>query len=61
MSRCTACDKILSDFELDGVDENDGLCWTCISAALSQYNILTDKEYQLGNFELPDNLTQIGK
>lgn len=55
--RCPACDKVLSTAEMMAAssDRRDDLCWTCFSAAFSEYNILSDKEYQHGYLAISDN------
>ena len=53
MSRCKACDKILTTPEmLSG--KNDDFCWDCLGASNAKYNILTDKQYQHGWLDIAD-------
>lgn len=48
MSRCRCCDKVLNTVELTSESlKDEGLCWTCNSAAFSKYNI-QDKDYSFG-------------
>lgn len=57
MSRCKACNKVLSRVEilLKDYDLRDGdMCVQCLGAAFSQYNILTDKRYQ--HHDLDDDI-----
>lgn len=58
MSRCVGCDKALTTAEMMTKDENlVDMCWTCISAAFSSYNIVTDKEYHHSNVDGVDYIT----
>lgn len=45
MSRCRACNRILTIPEMSQDTNKDGICRMCTVAALSQYDILSDKEY----------------
>lgn len=59
MSRCVACNKILSKAELmrDYDPITDGLCWDCLGKTFSEYNVVHDMEFSFGDLDLPDSIT----
>lgn len=60
MSRCGACDKVLTTPELLS-DINDDFCWECLGASCSKYNILTDKQYQHGWLDIAEDVDKTNK
>lgn len=62
MSRCKACDKILTKEELMSREDIDNdMCWTCIGVSNSKYNILTDKVYQFGWCDVVEDVSTANK
>lgn len=43
MSRCRACNKILTIPEMSS--DNDGMCRNCVSLSFDEYDVIYDKDY----------------